>query len=806
VIHRIEPGTCLGGRYEVVREIGHGGMSTVYLADDAQLARHVAVKVLSPDLAAVVGRERFLREITIASRLSHPHIVPLLDSGVHDEAGAPSLLYYIMGYVEGESLRDKLLRERQLPVDDALQVTREVALALGHAHAQGVVHRDIKPENILLTGRSAVIADFGIAKLVAADPQASKPVSQLTGSGISIGTVAYMSPEQALAEPDLDGRSDQYSLASVLYEMLVGEPPFTGPTVQAIIAKRLTDPVPSARRLRETISPALDDVIIRALQRAPVDRYASILDFADALDTARRVPTPVSGIPEPSSFTATTRPARIVRTRRMVTAIAITFAVVLSAAAGVRILRGRNATAAGAAVLRSLAILPFEDLSAAHNEEYFSAGMTDELITALSHIDGLRVAARASSRAVKSRGDDPRAIGQALGVDALLDGSVRRAGDSLRISVQLVNTNDGSTRWSQSYDGSVSDVFAVQERIAQAVARALQVELATSRQLVARPTADLESYQWYLKGRLALQQRSNESLHEATRYFQQVVDRDPKSARAWTGLADAWAVLALNYWGPPSDYYARSKAAAERAVELDSTLAEAQTSYAIVSSLYDRNWTEAERAFRRAIAIDPNYSLAHYFYSILLSGRLRFDESVAEATKAIQLDPLSPPLSQGPGMSYVLGGRPADAVPSLQAATRDFPEYYFPYCWLGVALARSGHAAEGIAAARKAVAMAPGNVLVDTFLGMTLAAAGKVDEARRVAASIEARDGRDDPLPYTYLARIYAGIDDHERAFFWLRRAVRAREGQVATMLTAGFENIRHDPRFDEIARQAGVK
>ena len=806
MIHRLEPGLRLAGRYVILRELGRGGMATVYLADDRQLERRVAVKVLAPEVAAMIGRDRFLREITLAAKLSHPHIVPLLDSGVHEDASAGgSVLYYVMGHVDGESLRDRLARERQLPVDEAVQLAREVALALAYAHARGIVHRDIKPENILLAGGTAVVADFGIAKLVSADASGTGTGPQLTETGFSIGTAAYMSPEQATAAPDLDGRSDVYSLSSVLYEMLVGEAPFTGPNAQTIIAKRFTDPVPSARRLRVTVSPALDEVIVRGLQRAPVDRFANAAEFADALEQARRVPTPVTGdaaATAPTPLPVGAAPSRTVRASRAAAVLLVVAAI--AGGAWMLAARGRGGSPSGA--LRSLAILPFEDLSAAHDQEFFSAGMTDELITALSHVEGLRVAARSSSRTAKARSSDPREVGRSLGVDALLDGSVRRAGDSLRIAVRLVNTADDSTRWSEAYDGSVKDVFTVQERIAQSVARELKVELAGSRQLVSRPTADLETYQLYLKGRLALQKRSQASLGEATHYFQQVVERDPKSARAWTGLADAYAVLALNYWGAPGDLYLRSKAAALRAVELDSTLAEAQTSVAIVSFLYDRNWPAAERAFARAEAIDPSYPMAHYFKSIFLSGRRKSEASIAEARRAQQLDPLSPPLSQGVGMAYILAGRPAEAIEPLLEATKTFPDYYFPYAWLGLALTRSHRADEGIAASRRAVQLAPGNVLVESFLGMSLAAAGREVEARAVAARIEARDNGSDALPYTYLARIYSGLGDRERAFTWLRRAVGAHEGQVATMLTAGFESIQSDPRFDEIARQAGVR
>jgi len=807
----IQPGTVLAGRYTVLRELGRGGMATVYVAEDARLNRRVAVKTLIPEVAAAIGAERFLREIAVAARLSHPLIVPLLDSVALDQDGAagPPLLFYVMALVDGESLRDRLNREHQLPIDDAVRIARDVGVALAYAHEQGVVHRDIKPENILLSKGAAVVADFGIAKLLAGDERGD---SQLTETGMSIGTAAYMSPEQATASADVDGRSDLYSLGSVLYEALAGEAPFTGATVQTILAKRLTDPAPSARRLRDTIPQALDDAIMRCLQRVPADRFATATEFVEALDRSRLVTTPLPGLTSPtpaatfappSSPASPASPAKRIQWVHAAIAVAVVAGIALAGRAFLP--RDGDATSGSApATIHALAVLPFEDLSESGSQAHFSLGMTDELITALSRLPGLRVAARTSSSVAKARGGDARAIGNALQVDAFLDGSVRRAGDSLRVSVQLVNTSDGSTRWSNTYDGSLRDVFTVQERIARAVASALEIELAASRELVSRPTADIDAYQLYLKGRLALSQRSNNSLHEAARFFQQVVDRDPASARAWTGLADAYAVLALNYWGPPADYYARAKAAALRAVELDSTIAEAHASLATVSFLYDRNWAAAERSFRRAIDIDPNYPTAHYFYSIFLSGRLRDSEAVVEARRAKELDPLSPPLSQGVGMVHVLASRPVEAIPLLREATSTFPEYYFPYAWLGLALARAGQPDEGIAAGRRALALAPDNVLVEAFLGMTFAAAGHRAEALRIAERIASRPG--DAIPFTYLARIYAGAGDRDRAFEWLAKAVRAHEGQVAAMLTAGFENIASDPRFDAIARQAGVK
>src|SRR6187397_344529 len=438
----IQPGTVLAGRYTVLRELGRGGMATVYVAEDTRLNRQVAVKALEPAVASVIGGERFLREIEVAARLSHPHIVPLLDSVALDEGRSGNLLlFYVMALVDGNSLRDRLNRERQLSINDAIRIARDVGVALTYAHEQGVVHRDIKPENILLTKGAAVVADFGIAKLLADEARDSR----LTETGIAIGTAAYMSPEQATASSEVDGRSDVYSLGVVRDEMLVGEAPFTGASAQTILAKRLMDPTPSARRLRDTIPPALDEVIMHALQRVPADRFASAAEFVEALDQARTTTTPLPGVT--SSATAISS-ASTVSTRRNRLALTLGAVALVAAAIGGRALFTRDdASTAGPAPLRALAVLPFEDLSESGGQAHFSLGMTDELITTLSRLPGLRVAARTSSSAAKARGGDARAIGDALNVDAFLDRSVRRAGDSLRVSVQLVITSDGNTRW-----------------------------------------------------------------------------------------------------------------------------------------------------------------------------------------------------------------------------------------------------------------------------------------------------------------------------------------------------------------------
>src|SRR5437867_2178985 len=439
---------ALAERYTIERELGRGGMATVYLAADLKHHRPVAIKVLKPELAAALGPDRFLREIETAARLSHPHILPL-----HDSGEAAGLLYYVMPYVEGETLRDRLEREGQLPLEEAVRITREAASALSYAHSHDVVHRDIKPENILLSGGEAVVADFGVARAITAAAR-----GKLTETGIAIGTPGYMSPEQGAASARVDERSDIYSLACVLYEMLAGEPPFTGPSAESIVRQHLTAAPPRVSAMRAAVPPAIEEAIVRALAKTPADRFATAAEFADALAAPAQRGT-----------------GR--RTSRLAVGAGLA-ATLLAAAAGLFVLsrpHGTPALAGGTG--QSIAVLPFVNVSGAPQEEYLSDGISEELINALSKLPQLQVVARPSSFAFKGKNEDVRQIGQALQVATVLGGSVRRVANRLRVTAQLTDARKGYNLWSETYDREMGDVFAVEDEISHAIMRALQVHL-----------------------------------------------------------------------------------------------------------------------------------------------------------------------------------------------------------------------------------------------------------------------------------------------------------------------------------------
>ncbi|CAN5879389.1 serine/threonine-protein kinase [soil metagenome] len=765
-------------------------MATVYLARDLKHDRPVALKVMHSDLAAALGPERFLREIRLCARLQHPHILAVLDSGaIEVRAGGQEQLWFTMPYVEGESLRGRLAREGQLPVADAVRIAREVADGLHCAHQHGVIHRDIKPENILLSGGHALIADFGIARALAAGEERA---DRLTETGVTLGTPHYMSPEQATGERAVDARSDIYSLGCVLYEMLAGEPPFTGPSQQAILYKRLTGPAPHPSTVRD-IPAAVDLAVARALARAPADRFATSAEFAAALETAPHSET--------GSRTVLRRSPRG-RWLRGVALLTVLSAVLVTT----YFVLGRNEKG-GSPPPASAAVLPFVDLSPDKDQEYFSDGLTEELITSLSQVEGLRVAARTSSFQFKGRSPDVREVGRTLDVGAVLEGSVRKSGNQLRITTQLVNVTDGYQLWSRSYDRELTDVFAVQEEIARAIVEALRVELgvADGAALSAVPTQDLEAYDLYLKGRFAWNQRSAAALPEAVRYLEQAVARDSGFARAWAGLADAY-ILSVPYAGAPrEDTWPKARAAATRALALDGTLAEAHTSLAYGTMIYEWDWPAAEASFRRAIAANPNYATGHHWYADFLAGRGRLEESLREMRRAHALDPLSRIIGAELAWIYSLMGRTDEAQAQIRRTLALDPNYPHGHLILGLAFIAEGRYAEAIDPLRRAIELGGDYDPANGALIMAYARSGDRATALKLMGELTEREKKGEFGPFA-LAIAHTGLGDPGRAIEELHRAIDRRDIFLPEVF---FDPVLHplraDPRFRAVEERMGL-
>src|SRR5467141_2956355 len=670
---------ALGDRYAIERELGRGGMATVYVAQDRRHGREVAVKLLRPDVAAAIGAERFLREITIAARLTHPHVLPLIDSG--QAAGS---LYYVMPYVRGETLRQRLVRETRLPLKDALGIARELGAGLDYAHRGGVGHRDVKPENVLLADGHAVLADLGIARAIF---QAGG--EHVTEVGLAIGTPEYMSPEQAAGDRELDGRCDVYALACVVYEMLAGQPPFSGDSARAIVAQHLSEPPPPLRARRPDAPAAVEQALARALAKDPADRFSTVAQFVAALE-------------ETGSSDA------------------------------VRALVGQT---------RAIAVLPFVNSSADADNEYLSDGITDELISALTQVEGLRVTSRTSAFALKGKPQDVRAIGALLCVSAVLEGTVRKSGDRLRITVQLAAADDGRNLWSERYDRLLDDVFAVHDEISRTIVNTLRSTFLAD---IADPTPqrytdNVQAYSLYLKGRYCWNKRSQEGVREAIAYFEQSIDHDPGYTLAYSGLSDAYA-LQVDYRGVPvTEGYELARRYALKALELDDDLPEAHTSLAWVQFAYDWDWEGAERSYRRALELSPGYATGHHWYSFVLLATGQAEQALVEAHTALELDPSSLSIRRGLGWLYYYTRRYESAVYHLRRAIAMNPTSEDTYRILGLVLTQQGAYDEAERAFREAITLSPELSYATAGVAHVLALRGRRREAEALLAELEAR-------------------------------------------------------------------
>ena len=732
----------LSDRYAVERELGRGGMATVFLAADQKHNREVAIKVIRPEIAISVGVDRFLREIRIAARLSHPHIVPVYDSGDVD-----GLMYYVMPHIDGESLRERLERETRLDVSEAIDITSEVGRALTYAHAHHVVHRDIKPANILLSNGHAVVMDFGVARAIG---EVGREL--ITAPGIAVGTPTYMSPEQASGEGQLDGRSDIYSLGCVLYEVLTGEPPYGGATPHALIAKCFSEPIPSVRRLRHDVPAHVDRAIKRALARMPAERFQTATEFTHAL-TARELVAPPTSV-------------------------------------------------------ASIAVLPFVNMSPDPDNEYFSDGMTEEIINGLAKLPGLRVAARTSSFAFKGKSMSARDIGSKLNVGAVLEGSVRRAGNRLRITTQLTDVDDGYHLWSERYDREMEDVFAIQDEIAAAIVGTLKGHMAAERydQVIRRYTDNVEAFELYLKGRYVERARLREGFGKGIEYFEQAIAKDPNYALAHAGIADSYTFLAFYRFLPPHDAFPKANVAAMRALEADELLPEAHISQAEVKFLYQWDWEGAEREFMRALEINPGDATALHLYSELLASQQRLAEALMQVSRAQQIEPLSPTINTGVGWAHYHGRDYSSAIDQLQKTLELDPGYVFVHWFLGIAHLAAGMLKDAMAVFRRGSEASGGHPAMDAYLAHACARAGRAREAREILGRLRGW-AEESYVPSDYFAIVHMGLGEIDEAFRWLERATRERVHHLVFLnVDPLYDDVRLDDRFTALLQNVGLR
>lgn len=769
VIDRLR--TSLQDRYEIDREVGRGGMATVFRARDVRHDRTVAIKVLHPELTEATGTDRFLREVKVTARLSHPHILPLLDSGEAD-----GLLYYVMPFVDGETLRDRLERDRELPVGEAVRLVREVAEALGYAHGLGIVHRDIKPENILLQGGHALVADFGIARVF-------QDSAHLTMTGMAIGTPVYMSPEQAHGDAAVDARSDLYSLASVAFELLTGEPPYTGPTPMAITARKLTEAVPPLRTRRTTVSAAVEAALTRALQRSPSDRYPTMDAFVAALDA-----------PETAERAGVRAPGR----RTMLAG-----AIGVLALASIAWLTLSRRPAATAAAQSSVAVLPFENITSDSSQAYFVEGLADELVTSLSMVDGMRVASRTSTSSLLRRGLDLKAIAGRLEVENVLEGSVRLASDRIRVATRLVNVSEDRPVWSQTFERPVDDLLRIQEEIAAAIVSALRGRLLEgNRQDLSSGTSDPEAYDLYLQGRSLRLRQTEQGLNRAVEYLRAALGRDPRFARAHAALAESYAVQGWYDFRPPAEAFPAALDAAATALRLEPRNVSALATTAYATLYYKWDLPAAERAFVKAIEADPNSAIAHQWYGNYLSVARRWDEAEAEMRTAVRLEPTAPVRHAVQIWVQMYRGDHARAIASFERAAQFDSSYAITFQWGAMALEEAGRLDDAVAAMERAVALSDSGAAFVAGLARLYAVRG---ERGRADALLQQVLGAR-VVPAFDVAKIHLALGDRREAMRWLGRAFDSRaHAMLFLRIDPQLAPLRGEPAFEALARRVGV-
>jgi serine/threonine-protein kinase len=762
----------LADRYTVERELGRGGMAVVFLAHDAKHDRRVAIKVLRPELAAALGAERFLREIEIATRLTHPHILP-----VHDSGKAGGLLYYVMPFVEGESLRSRLDRERQLPLEDALQITREVADALSHAHSHDVVHRDIKPENILISGGHAVVSDFGIARAITAAGG-----ERLTETGIALGTPAYMSPEQASGEHRVDGRSDVYTLGCVLYEMLAGHPPFTGTTAQEVLARHSLDAVPRLSAARPAVPPQIERAVNIALAKVPADRFRTAQQFSDAL--------------------LETQPVGQTRWRIMATS-----GIVLLAIGAVVWRYAASRAADSHSAIRSITVIPVKSLEADSSSVVVAEALSLALNTQIGQLGGIAVKGHFSATRYRDREGADVAIARELGVDGVLHTTFLRSRDSVQVYAQLFDAA-GLMVWAHRYDYGLRNLLRLSSDVARDIAQGIELRLTSEerRRLAATPAVNPAAYEQYAWGHLLWTQRG-EGLKRSLAYFQRAIALDSGFADAWAGLADAYTLLGFYDLMRPTRAFPLGRAAAEVALRLDPSNARAHTALGAIHGWYDLDQEASLREFEVAIQSNPGYWIAYAWRAPLLQVLGRPDEAIASGKQAIEGDRYYPITHMALGWRDYVAGDFAQAEQRFRRILDLTPDSPVAHRLLGQTLTEMKRYPEAEAELRTALANPGHSSSVEAQLAYLLARTGRTDSARAILSDLKrlVRAQAGDTAMQAYVSALdvaiaYTGLGQVDSAMVWLDNAFEEKDGELFLFpVEPRFNSLRADPRFTKL-------
>ncbi len=846
--------------YRIVKKLGGGGMGVVYEAEDTKLGRRVALKFLPAEVARdAKALERFEREARAASALNHPNICTVHDLGEHE--GQPFL---VMERLEGQTLKDCLSGAAVPPpparsgeftsprttwhgasppcgVKPPLQVGRlldlaiEIADALEAAHQKGIIHRDIKPANIFITSRGqAKILDFGLAKLIGVGaglvpaqgrtpldittasqardvliaatelPAAALDQQSLTASGQLLGTVAYMSPEQVRGDP-LDARTDLFSFGLVLYEMATGQPAFSGATPGLTLEAILHETSVAPTQLNPDCPAELEHIITKTLEKDRELRYQSAAELSADLQRLKRE-TESGGAPVAADLSRQVEGIGVKpRLWRWAVPVLVLIGAALAIALNIAGLRDRLLPRGSALPsIHSIAVLPLENLSGDPGQEYFADGMTEELITDLGKISALRVISRTSAMHYKGTAKTLPEIARELNVDAVVEGSVTRSGGRVRITAQLIQATNDKHLWAETYERNLSDVLALQDEVARNITTEIQIKLTPQQQArlaSARPVSP-EAHELYLKGRYEWNKRSEQGLKKGLQYFEEATAKDPNYAKAYAGISDSYHILADNGFLPANDADPKAKAAALKALEIDPDLADAHASLALVLEDYDRDWTGAEREYRRAIELNPGYATAHHWYALLLARLGRHDEALREIEEAQKLDPLSLTINASVGLVLYFARRYDAGIAQLRKTLELEPNHAGSHACLGWAYLQKGMHQQAIAEFQKAVNQQ--NRSPDSLAGLAAAyaAAGKRDDAHRVLNRLQALSRQANPVPYL-TADIYVYLGEREEAFAWFERAFEAHDPTMGVLkVDPNLDSLRSDPRFQDLLRR----
>lgn len=727
--------------YKVIEKIGAGGMGEVYLAEDTELNRKVALKFLPSHLCADEDyRARFKREAQAAAKLDHPNIVTVYEVSEYQKRP-----YFAMQYVKGQSLTD-LIEEKVLSIDETANLAIQICEGLSKAHQAGIIHRDIKPSNIMIDNDGRLkILDFGLA--------AVKGTEKITQTGSTLGTFGYMSPEQVRGE-NADHRSDLFSFGVVLFEMLAAEKPFQGDNEAALMHAIVYATPPSLKSYDTETPAALQSVVDKMLEKEPDKRYKNVDDLLRDLKNIKK---------DIESGTMQSK------------------------------------------TQSSIAVLPFTNLSADPEQEYFCDGMAEEIINALTHVEDLRVVARTSCFAFKGHHADIREIGRKLNVETLLEGSVRKVGKRLRITAQLVNVSDGYHLWSERYDRDMEDVFAIQDEISLAIVEKLKVRLLKEDQvaLTKRFTVDAEAHNLYLKGRYFWNKRSRDGFEKAIEYFKKAIEIDPNYAQAYAGIAVSYSDLPNYSTFLPSEAYPLAKEAALKALEIDDEIAEAHTALGLIKSDYEWDWAGAEKEFKQAIELNPAYETAHHWYAFLLTYLGRSDEAIAEIRRAHELDPLSLAVNRNLGFLYYLSRRYDEALEMLHRAVEMDPDFTYTHFMMGLAYLRKGQFDRAIKVLQRERELTGGvNPIVVIPLGVAYVRMGDRAKAEEILAGVEERMKHEYVSPF-YISQLHFALGKIDTGFEFLEKAYTERDIFLRTIKRMPVEEeVTQDPRFTALLKK----